>query len=1004
MLGWLRVHLAKRWWLVLGFLFLLGYYTDITLMALSKPSDRLTIALSGAEVRVKSRPLGSPLLVDDVILAVDGVPVDSPHLLAPAFWRRHERALLKSALPSHPIFVEYTILRDGQPQRLTVEWRSYTFAEWLQRVWGLYISALVLLIVAMLVTWEQKREYSTRMMATMLLSVAFMEINNLLPASSATMWLEFAWWFIPADMLAVIAVTMIVPLTFLVFPRPVAWMEERRHRWEFASALALVLVLPVVGILLFASGSVLTVREAVFRYLNPWMLAALLFALARIAFYAFRAPDPLERAQMRWLMLGAIIAVFPFIFFYLVPVLLIHNPLLPLTMTSTAVLAFPLAVLIAIFRYGLVELDRTINRLLSWGVIALFSLFLYRPLAIGVRSIVRWLMIGRRVDVNIVITLIVVLIVVSVEPLIRRIVDMALSREWRDFDAAMGEISERLTRVVDYRELSVILEQELPYRLGLHGAFVLSLDEEHGLLARDGLPLRFSVDSPLVRWVERSGSLLSVYHLRRIPRPVREVLFALAKESIEVIIPVLLDHRVVALYLMMARRSGNLFTRRELEALAIFGHQLSTTMQNASLYRQLQDYNRLLEARVEERTRELQAERNRLNAILQSLADGLVVTDREGNITLVNPAFLRMVGREEREVLGKPLLEVLPLEALHRLREETMQQRGEIVTLTIVQEKEGRAFKTSACTLGPLTEGKDAPVQGIVIVLHDISRERELDRMKTDFLSTVSHELRTPLTAILGFAKLVLRTLERQIEPLVGGAYLRERRALQRAEDNLRIIIDEGERLTQLINDLLDIARLEAGRMQWHMELVDMTQLVQQAVSAVHSLAEDKHLSIWVRSDESLPSIRVDGRRMMQVVINLLSNAIKFTEAGQVVVRLATVTVDAEGGARGGDLGSRPPDIPPGRWMLLRVEDTGVGIAEEDLEVIFDRFRQAGNILTERPQGTGLGLAICREIVLAHHGYIWAESRLGEGSIFFVLLPLEVEAQSAEEGPSAPSA
>ena len=218
---------------------------------------------------------------------------------------------------------------------------------------------------------------------------------------------------------------------------------------------------------------------------------------------------------------------------------------------------------------------------------------------------------------------------------------------------------------------------------------------------------------------------------------------------------------------------------------------------------------------------------------------------------------------------------------------------------------------------------------------------------------------------------------------------------MQRAEDNLHIIVNEGERLTQLINDLLDISRLEAGRMQWHMEMIDLTQVVQQAVSAVHSLAEDKHLPLWVRSDESLPPVRADAQRMMQVVINLLSNAIKFTEAGQVVVRLATVTVDEEGRRRGGDLGSRPPDIPPGRWMLLRVEDTGIGIAEEDLTIIFDRFRQAEGAMNERPQGTGLGLAICREIVRAHHGYIWAESRLGEGSTFFVLLPLEVEAAQA---------
>ncbi len=996
MLGWLRIHLPKRWLLMLIFLFLVGDYVDTALIALSKPSDRLTVTISSAQVHVKSRPLGSPLLVDDVIVKVDGVPVDSPFLIRPGFWNHRIRTILRRVAPTQPLYVDYTVLRDGQLQHLSVEWRPYTLGEWLQRVWGLLLSALVLLGVAVLVIWEQKRATNTRMMAAMLLTIVFLELNNLLPASSLTLLLEFGWWFIPADIVAVIGVTLITPFTFLLFPRPLPWLEDRRRRRHFFLLASVAVVLPVLGILLFHHGSVLTVREAIFRYLNPLMLVAIVFSLLRIAYEAFHAPNSLERTQMRWLLLGALIALLPFIFLYLLPTLLVHAPLLPLTVTNAALLVFPLAVLVAIFRYSLLEIDRTISSVLSWVMVVIVALLIYRPISAFVHRVWGWLMLGRRTqNVNVIITVLVVLITLSLEPMIRRLVDRALSREWRDFDAAMGEISERLTQVVDYRELFVILEQELPYRLGLHGAFVLSLDERRGLFEREGFPHRFSVDSPLVRWMEEQGTPLSVYHLRRVPREVREEMLALADHGVEVVIPILLHDRVVALYLMMARRSANIFTRRELEALALFGHQLSTTMQNADLYRQLQDYNRLLEARVEERTRELQTERNRLNAILQNLADGLVVTDPEGHITLANPAFLRMVGREESEVLGRFLLELLPIEALRRLGEETLQRPGEIVALTVVQEEERRAFKASACALVHVDESDD-PVAGVVVVLHDITREQELDRMKTDFLSTVSHELRTPLTAILGFAKLVLRTLERQIEPLVGEAYPREQRALQRAEDNLHIIIDEGERLTRLINDLLDISRLEAGRMQWHMEMIDLTQVVQQAVSAVHSLAEDKHLPLWVRSDESLPPIRADAHRMMQVVINLLSNAIKFTEAGQVVVRLTTVSVDAKGRTRGGDLGSRPPDnIPAGRWMLLRVEDTGIGIAEDDLEVIFDRFRQAEGAMDERPQGTGLGLAICREIVRAHQGYIWAESRLGEGSTFFVLLPLEVEAAQA---------
>ncbi len=985
MLGWIRIHLPKRWLLLLVFLFLLGDLVDTTVMAVGHPCDRLTVTIAAAQVRVKAVPDGSPLQEDDVVIAVAGVPIDSVHLLRPGFWHRRIRLLEKvHRNEGTPIVVPYTILRDGEERVVRVAWHPYTFGEWMQRVWGLYIAAFVFLLAALLIIWERERTFGSRMMAAMLLMVGWIEINNLMPASSLTLLLDWGWWFIPADILAVMLTVIVVPYTFLVFPRPIRWIEE--HHAGLVLLTGAVVVLPVLVIALSSHSSVLQRREAIFAYLNPWLMGVLLFALGRATVQSFRVKEPLERAQWRWMMLGAGIAVLPFLLFYLLPLLLFQAPWLPLTVTSTAVIFFPLSILVASFRYSLVEIDRAVGWILNWVLLFVFAVAVYAPVLRVLRRWWGWLMVERApVRVEAVVVGIVVLLTLAVEPYVRHGVERLFSREWQSFDAALSEISERLTRVVDYGELQILLEEEVPRRLGLYGAMILSLDDDrHRFRRREGI-VELDERSPLVRWMRSTSLPLNVYHLANVPKEAREDMMRLAQEGIEVVVPLLATGRLVALYLLMSRRSANLFTRREMEALGLFSHQLATTMQNADLYRRLQDYNRLLESRVEERTREVETERNRLNAILQNIADGLVVVDTEGRITLVNPAFLRLVGLEEAAVLGHHLLELLPMEALRTLGEETLRRAGEVVTLTMTRE-DGVTFEASACAL---QQRGEAEVTGVVIVLRDITRERELDRMKTDFLSTVSHELRTPLTAILGFAKLVLRTLERQIAPLLGEDRQQERRALLRAEDNLHIIIDEGERLTQLINDLLDVSRLEAGKMQWHMEMVDANRIVQQAVSSVHALAEEKGLPIWVRTDESLPPLYADAQRLMQVVINLLSNAIKFTEVGQVVVRLAKVTTDGEGHSDGYALGPHAPSVPAGHWLSIRVEDTGIGIAEEDLQVIFDRFRQAGDVLTDRPQGTGLGLAICREIVLAHHGYIWADSHLGEGSTFHVLLPLE---------------
>ncbi len=254
----------------------------------------------------------------------------------------------------------------------------------------------------------------------------------------------------------------------------------------------------------------------------------------------------------------------------------------------------------------------------------------------------------------------------------------------------------------------------------------------------------------------------------------------------------------------------------------------------------------------------------------------------------------------------------------------------------------------------------------------------EADAAKSAFLSTVSHELRTPLTSVLGFAKIIKKRLEDRIFPLVPADDPKVVQTIHQVEDNLKVVVSEGERLTKLIDDVLDLAKIEAGKLEWHMESVTVEDIIDRATAATSSLFDQKGLRLEKRILPGLPALTGDRDRLIQVVINLISNAVKFTDHG-------TITCAAE--RRGGE-------------VILGVSDTGVGIAVQDQPKVFERFKQVGDTLTDKPKGTGLGLPICKEIVEHHGGRIWVESELGSGSTFSFALPVTAE-QLAASG-SAP--
>lgn len=405
---------------------------------------------------------------------------------------------------------------------------------------------------------------------------------------------------------------------------------------------------------------------------------------------------------------------------------------------------------------------------------------------------------------------------------------------------------------------------------------------------------------------------------------------------------------------------------KEIEFTRKIAIQLGVALQQAELLSQAQ-----------KRSSELRTTLADLNAIVDNLADGLLVTDTQGKITRFNPALLAMFNLEKWQLQGQNIWTIFSPE-LHELITTIQNRNQEIVTLNVKlgNNREGQALATSIIKEGEGMEGDQC--MGSVILIRDVTVEREVDRMKTDFLNTVSHELRTPLTSVLGFAEMIQEKLEDVIFPVTVQEDRKVKRSVIAVSNNIEIIISEAERLTSLINDVLDIAKMESGRVDWNIQPVDPQVILDRAIAATSSLIERNHLQFIKNIDPHLPVIEVDRDRIIQVIINLISNSVKFTEQG-------TITCEAK---------------VVDDHLMIAIIDTGIGIAPEDQDKVFERFKQVGDILTNKPKGTGLGLPICKQIIEYHGGKIWVESTLNQGSKFSCLLPLDatvVKAHILEE-------
>lgn len=409
-------------------------------------------------------------------------------------------------------------------------------------------------------------------------------------------------------------------------------------------------------------------------------------------------------------------------------------------------------------------------------------------------------------------------------------------------------------------------------------------------------------------------------------------------------IPIISKKKTVLGTLAVGSRKRRKFSTEKINLLQTFGSQLGMALENAQLYDQVHRGKAYIENLVE------------------NAADIILSTDLEDRILTWNRGAEITLGYSKEEVIGKHLSTLLPPQRLHELAEmrAKVELDGALRDVEVESNKKDGTPIFLSLSVSSIADG-DGRIVGFLRVAKDITEKRryeqrlkELDKLKSDFVSNVSHELRTPLTAIKG-------SVDNMLDGLTGELNEKQSRYLTRIKSN-------ADRLARLINDLLDLSRIEAGIKLNRMNL-SLPTVVKEVVESLGSVAAEKLINLEIKTADNDLTAWADPDRVAEVLTNLLGNAIKFSPTG------GNVTVSL---ARSGN-----------NWVKVSITDAGTGIRPEEANRIFDKFYQVSHPEQPKATGTGLGLPIAKALVEMHGGRIWLESQVGHGSVFSFTLPAE---------------
>ncbi len=523
----------------------------------------------------------------------------------------------------------------------------------------------------------------------------------------------------------------------------------------------------------------------------------------------------------------------------------------------------------------------------------------------------------------------------------------------RDFDELLKQVVQIISRYFDYDHINLYLLDAARAELILRA--------HSGQQEDDAEPAaRVAVGQPgcLIAWVAANNrsSLLDAASNGPVAFPSSSM--QLLGTCSELAVPLYIGEQVAGVLDVHSHRAEAL-SREDLFVIESLGAQLSVAFENARLYDELEQRVLNRTAELADALKQQALEVDKTRAIVESISDAVIVFNPRGDVVLVNPGVERTFGVPYRQWMRCNLSGRLP--TLSKRDSDTMRGVFETVRQARQELASGRELVTATFEVPDrvITASfasvllRDLEPLNVVAVFRDITREVQLDRMKSEFIAMAAHELRTPMTSITGYVNLMVTEKAGPINDI--------------QRQFLRVISANSNRLMTLVTDLLDISKIEAEGLRLNLASESMADIVAEIVLSFQQQIEEKGQVLVVHVPTDLPEIRADRDRMIQVVTNLVSNAFKYTPQG------GEITVEA--------------------WcdnghLVLDVRDTGIGISPQDQERLFSRFFRADNAIETQEGGTGLGLVITREIIERHGGNIEVRSELGAGTTFRVSLPL----------------
>jgi PAS domain S-box-containing protein len=421
---------------------------------------------------------------------------------------------------------------------------------------------------------------------------------------------------------------------------------------------------------------------------------------------------------------------------------------------------------------------------------------------------------------------------------------------------------------------------------------------------------------------------------------------------IRLIVPLVTRDETLGVWVFGRRDPDDFYPQNDIDLLVALANQIAPVIENIRLYEALQRQAQDLADEVTSRTAELKAERDRTQAVLDSAGEGIFFTDPIGVILYANPRMALTTGYDSQDLVGRSLeLWEGDANSPDSYRELwTAIYSGEAWSGDMLLRRRDGHYRDISLTISPI-RSEEGTLTGYVGVQSDISKLKEVDRLKSNIISSVSHELKTPLTTIKTYLMLLRRG------------------KLEKQQSYYQVLDRESERLGHIIEDLLDLSALDTGKLPSNLEALDMQEVVNSTVTSCLTIASGKGTHLRAAVDTNGHQMLADRRQLEQVLSNLVVNAVNYSPAGGEVTITATNTV----------LNDKPA-------IRVAVADTGPGIPDDELPYLFERFFRGRVARESNSPGTGLGLAICREIIERHGGHITAENRPAGGAVFSICL------------------